>query len=60
MNGSNRIAGFHYQKNQKKFTISGNSEAGIGLDVVLRDGLLPVAWNSLDKVSCNSSYDRWD
>ena len=30
-----------------------------GLEVELEAGLLPSAWRSLDRVSCNSSYDRW-
>ena len=39
--------------------ISGDRESLLGLEVSLESGLLPVAWKSLDQVSCNSSYDRW-
>ena len=39
--------------------ISGDKESSLGLEVSLESGLLPVAWKSLDQVSCNSSYDRW-
>ena len=37
---------------------SGGGSGG-GLEVELEAGLLPSAWRSLDRVSCNSSYDRW-
>ena len=39
--------------------ISGDKESLLGLEVLLESGLLPVAWKSLDGVSCNASYDRW-
>ena len=48
-----------FDQNSQKMFISGDKEASLGLEVSLESGLLPVAWKSLDQVSCNSSYDRW-
>ena len=63
MNGSDKLAGVAYDRFAKKLIISGpdlNVEAAgvAGLEVELKDGLLPSGWTSLNRVSCNSSYDR--
>ena len=48
-----------FDQNSQKMFISGDKESLLGLEVSVESGLLPVAWKSLDQVSCNSSYDRW-
>ena len=47
-----------FDQNSQKMLISGDKESLLGLEVLLESGLLPVAWKSLDGVSCNASYDR--
>ena len=52
-----------YDEASNKLRLTGGSEGdeeGLdeGLEVELEAGLLPSAWRSLDRVSCNSSYDR--
>ena len=51
--------GTAFDQNSQKMFISGDKESSLGFEVSLESGLLPVAWKSLDQVSCNSSYDRW-
>ena len=50
-----------YDEASNKLRLTGGSEGeeGLeeGLEVELEAGLLPSAWRSLDRVSCNSSYD---
>ena len=57
------MAGLVYEEASNKLRLTGGSEGeeeGLkeGLEVELEAGLLPSAWRSLDRVSCNSSYDR--
>ena len=60
MNGTERVAGLVYEEASNKLRLTGGSEGEEeGLEVELEAGLLPSAWRSLDRVSCNSSYDRW-
>ena len=54
------MAGLVYEEASNKLRLTGGSEGEEeGLEVELEAGLLPSAWRSLDRVSCNSSYDRW-
>ena len=53
------MAGLVYEEASNKLRLTGGSEGEEeGLEVELEAGLLPSAWRSLDRVSCNSSYDR--
>ena len=55
------MAGLVYDEASNKLRLTGGSEGEEeGLEVELEAGLLPSAWRSLDRVSCNSSYDRCD
>ena len=57
------MVGMVYDKISGRLTLSGRNQGQVAFEVdfkaASKGGLLPSTWRALDKVSCNSSYDRW-
>ena len=62
INDTERMVEMVFDKRYNRLTVSGRDADGPALMVDLKAvgsrGLLPGSWRALDRVSCNSSYDR--